>query len=188
MAGSTRDTWDRAAPGYDIERAEDSIYNAAVKAACSAIERANPARVLDAGCGTGLTTIPLCRPDRLVVGSDYSHVSLRILLQKQTTARLAQVDVCALPYPDRSFDAVLCANTLQHLTPAWHHVAIDELCRVLVPGGRWCSPYITTPGPNSAPDGSRRGVLGNPESTTSFDSSPTTSDVCYRPLKYTRSA
>lgn len=135
MAGSTRDTWDRAAPSYDVERAQDPVYQAVVNAACAAIEGAHASRVLDVGCGTGFTTSPLCRPQRLVVGCDYSHVSLRLLQGKHTAAKLTQGDVCALAFPDECFEAILCANTLQHLAPTRQKSAIGELTRVLAPGG-----------------------------------------------------
>ena len=133
--GSRPDTWDRAAASYDEERAGDPMYHVAIDRVRRAIDRVHPKRVLDMGCGTGLTTQPLCRPSRLVVASDYSHVSLRTLQRKRCAARLLQADLCALPYRDGSFDAVLCANTLQHLPPVRHAQAIRELCRVLAPRG-----------------------------------------------------
>jgi ubiquinone/menaquinone biosynthesis C-methylase UbiE len=132
---STVDTWDAVAARYDSERANDAIYSACIREAHAILEVDGAQRILDAGCGTGLTTVPLCRQGRLVVGADYSHDSLKVLQRKHVASALAQADVCALPFADSEFDAVLCANTLQHLTPAQQPLAMRELRRVLKPTG-----------------------------------------------------
>ena len=45
-----------------------------------------------------------------------------------------QVDMQAIPFPDGSFDTVICHNVLEHV--ADDHKALTELARVLRPGGR----------------------------------------------------
>ena len=122
--------WDQAARAYDAERARDSLYMRCVHAARVAIERAKPERVLDVGCGTGMTTLPLRRSVRSLFAVDYSRESLRVLQSKAGAPPISQADICALPFQSGTFDAVLCANTLQHLTPAERPRAIRELLRV----------------------------------------------------------
>ena len=46
---------------------------------------------------------------------------------------MERLDIEALPYPDRSFDAVVCSHVLEHV--ADDRRAMGELCRVLKPGG-----------------------------------------------------
>jgi ubiquinone/menaquinone biosynthesis C-methylase UbiE len=92
---------------------------------------------LDAGCGTGLTTIPLIHHFRLTLGLDYSIVSLQCLASKPAGIGLDLVcsDLKMLPFADETFDAVLCANTLQHLPPGRpQSSAAGELIRVAKPG------------------------------------------------------
>jgi ubiquinone/menaquinone biosynthesis C-methylase UbiE len=47
-----------------------------------------------------------------------------------------------LPYGDRSFDAVLCTDVLEHIEPDRQSQVLGEVARVLAPGGRFC---MTTP-------------------------------------------
>lgn len=127
---SQAQTWDQAATTYDAERSHNALYHRCVQAAQHAIEASRPTRVLDIGCGTGLTTVPLCRPGRTVIAADYSLASLRVLHDKRVVQAISQADVTQLPFADRAFNAVLCANTLQHLNPEAQRAAVTELRRV----------------------------------------------------------
>lgn len=51
-----------------------------------------------------------------------------------TTPTFARADALTLPFSDDAFDVVVCAEILEHL-PEYER-AIDELARVLKPGGR----------------------------------------------------
>ena len=51
-----------------------------------------------------------------------------------------QMDLCAAPYASNSFDVILCFHVLEHI--ADDRRAIDELIRLLAPGGR---AYIQVP-------------------------------------------
>jgi SAM-dependent methyltransferase len=88
--------------------------------------------VLDCGCGTGQTTMPLLDRFRAVVACDYSRRSLEVLRSRSSTDRimLVQADVRRLPFRDDAFSRVLCANMLQHLAPTDHPCAASELRRV----------------------------------------------------------
>jgi ubiquinone/menaquinone biosynthesis C-methylase UbiE len=133
--GSRAETWDRAADSYDSERSDDTVYVDCLEVTRRSIEMLSPARLLDVGCGTGLTTLSVCRPGRFVAAADYSFHSLELLRTKSRTPAVMQADVCALPFPPNAFDVVLCANTLQHLGPERHPAAIAALRRLVRPDG-----------------------------------------------------
>lgn len=133
------DQWDQEAEVYEARRAADPRYMAGVYAAVRALSAGPGNSVLDAGCGTGLTTrwlVPIgCR----VTALDLSAGSLGRLRQRVggLVPRLVQGDLSALPFPDDAFDRVLCANALQQLAGAdARRACVRELVRVLRPEGR----------------------------------------------------
>ena len=94
-------------------------------------------RVLDAGCGNGLWMRTLARRFgvRSGVGLDLSFGMLADARHALGHgAALVTGDVRRLPFPDESFDVVLCLWMLYHV--ADHHSVLAELRRVLRPGGR----------------------------------------------------
>lgn len=95
-------------------------------------------RVLDVGCGPGTFTRDLADAagDGLVVGLDASPTMLQRGLLGPHRPNLAYVrgDACALPFADDTFDAVCCFAALYLIEDPM--AAIDEITRVLAPGGR----------------------------------------------------
>jgi len=97
--------------------------------------------VLDLGCGTGTMAILIRqrRPESMVVGVDGDPKALDIARRKAAKASLTiQFDESLadrLPYPNRSFDRVLCSFVLHHLTHEGKLGALREARRVLKPGG-----------------------------------------------------
>ena len=97
-------------------------------------------RVLDAGVGTGAMAAAfakqLGRPFRLV-GVDLSGEMLAQVRDRfarsPVQVDLLQADLASLPFADHSFDVVLVAHVLEHLSAPDHVLA--ELYRVLKPGG-----------------------------------------------------
>ena len=95
-------------------------------------------RVLEVGAGTGLVTLALAREAGEVVATDYAAEMVAVLeakvrSQHLANVRCAQEDLYALPYADRSFDAVVAANVL-HLVPNFD-AALASLRRVLTTDG-----------------------------------------------------
>lgn len=100
-------------------------------------------RVLDVGCGTGAVTRDIARrvgTGGLAVGVDPSGALLAIAREHAEDAGLGgriefrEGDALALPFPDSSFDVVVCATVLSHVPRG--EAAVPELVRVLRPGGR----------------------------------------------------
>lgn len=99
---------------------------------------ASGARVLDAGCGTGLVGVELAKArEAVIVGADYSPEMLACAKATGAYDQLRRVDLNEpLALPDDDFDAVVCAGTLTvgHVGPG----ALAEFVRVVKPGGHVC--------------------------------------------------
>ena len=95
-------------------------------------------RVLDLACGPGNFTREFARvaDEGLVVGLDASQAMLAVAVRETNSANVAYVrgDACALPFSDGSFDAVCCFAALYLIEQPMR--ALDEIARVLAPGGR----------------------------------------------------
>lgn len=93
-----------------------------------------PGRVLDAACGTGRHSVWLAAQGHEVVGVDASPDMLAQARAKLPGARFEPGELIALPLPDASVDAALCALALVHVADL--RPALAELARVVRPGGR----------------------------------------------------
>jgi ubiquinone/menaquinone biosynthesis C-methylase UbiE len=98
-------------------------------------------RLLDVACGTGIVTrvaVQRYRDLGHVVGVDLNAGMLDVARAHTPATRVPiewrQGDACALPFPDGSFEVVLCQQGLQFVPNPL--VALREMRRVLVPGGR----------------------------------------------------
>lgn len=89
-------------------------------------------RVLDAGCGTGGLLANLETP-AWRAGVEISSRGVR-LARTRGRAALVQGTVCALPFADETFDAVVSIDVLCH-AGVEERQAIEEAARVLRPGG-----------------------------------------------------
>ena len=98
-------------------------------------------RVLDLGCGTATLTILIkqTHPDAEVIGLDGDPKVLEIGRAKAAkagvTITLDHGMAFQLPYPDNSFDRVLSSLVLHHLTSENKQRALQQVHRVLRPGG-----------------------------------------------------
>jgi 2-polyprenyl-3-methyl-5-hydroxy-6-metoxy-1,4-benzoquinol methylase len=93
------------------------------------------AAILDAGCGTGknmefFTTLGYTN----VQGFDYSADAIEFCKQRGLE-QAEQGNIIAIQRPDESFDMVCCMDVLGSLEPTDNILAVNELCRVLKPGG-----------------------------------------------------
>jgi ubiquinone/menaquinone biosynthesis C-methylase UbiE len=99
-------------------------------------------RVLDAGCGIGLETARLAaeHPQTQVVGLDRNAELLEIARRRADPglANLGWVegDLAALELPEVSFDAVRTERVLMYLSGDDFEHVLDDLIRLLRPGGR----------------------------------------------------
>jgi ubiquinone/menaquinone biosynthesis C-methylase UbiE len=124
--------WQQAAAEYDatFARASAPFVEALLDAAC--VEEGM--RVLDLCCGTGVVTGAAAARGAVATGVDFSAAMLAEARRAHQQLRFDEGDAEALPYCDRSFDAVV-ANFGVHHVPRPKR-ALAEALRVLLPGGR----------------------------------------------------
>ena len=95
--------------------------------------------VLDAGCGSGSLLFKLGRFDCTVHGIEQSEEFVGMLQARVRSSGITnkisvrQGSVMKIPYPDKTFDAVVSGEVLEHVPDDVS--AITEFYRVLRPGG-----------------------------------------------------
>jgi len=95
--------------------------------------------ILDLPVGTGYFTVSMAgRHDGVVIGVDIAEGMVREAAEHARAEApnlvSVQADAHHLPFADASFRAIVCTNGLQ-VMPGLHR-SLDELERVLAPGGR----------------------------------------------------
>jgi len=100
-------------------------------------------RVLDVGCGRGEILRRTAQLGARAYGIDYAGAAVR--LSRQVAVQYAgeglpigvyQASALLLPFQDGVFDRVLLLDIVEHLYPKELAVALEEVRRVLRPGGR----------------------------------------------------
>lgn len=100
--------------------------------------RLNPeSRVLDAGCGSGRLALDTAAQ---VIGCDFSSTMLQVAAQRESAVLQSSL-TGELAFASDSFDEAACINVLYALGYQYKP-ALDELYRVLRPGGRL---YLANP-------------------------------------------
>lgn len=90
------------------------------------------ARVLDAGCGTGTNLVHLAARGR-TFGVDLSEEAVRFCQRRAVS--VARASVLSLPFGPECFDLVTSFDVLYHRWVTDDRAAVQELARVLKPGG-----------------------------------------------------
>jgi len=89
--------------------------------------------ILDVGCGTGAILQRLGNPEKNV-GVDLAEEAVSFC-RRRGLDNVRQGDICALPFGDASFDAVICSSVLYHQWVSDVAAAVREMRRVLRPSG-----------------------------------------------------
>ena len=153
-AGEVRAMFDRIAGVYDLL---NTVMTAGLhhrwRARAVDLARVGPgSRVLDVATGTGDLAIELARrvsPAGEVVGSDFAEGMLDRARAKaaagaeQLSLRFEWADALNLPYPDDHFDAATVGFGARNFSDLAR--GLEEMVRVVRPGGRVVVLEITTP-------------------------------------------
>jgi ubiquinone/menaquinone biosynthesis C-methylase UbiE len=136
-AQAARAHYDRWADAYGRSRLLPSLQK---KALAELRPRADD-RVLDVACGAGALVIEVAPRVERAVGIDLSDGMLEIARSRLAAdvRGLANVEFLqapsdALPFDSGSFTALVCTTALHHFPEPQR--SIDEMARVLAPGGR----------------------------------------------------
>ena len=94
-------------------------------------------RALDVAAGTGDIALAIAARGARTVGLDITHRMLQLAAAKSRAATFITGDMISLPFASRSFDLVTTGYGLRNVPDL--DLAIDEIARVLKPGGRLLS-------------------------------------------------
>ncbi len=109
-------------------------------------------RVLDVGCGSGYATTEFAKRVRSIVGIDACVRFIKAAQKAQLTGEVRNVefqtaDALKLPFNGGKFDVVISQRTLINLpTRADQAAAVEEIRRVLRPGGKYIMCEVTQQG------------------------------------------
>ena len=96
-----------------------------------------PARVLDAGCGTGRVAIELRRRGIEVVGVDVDDTMLEVARRLDPAVEWVRADLSSDRLPGGPFDMVVAAgNVLLFTAPGTEESLVANVASVVAPGGR----------------------------------------------------
>lgn len=111
---------------------------------CKLLKRIDGQRVLDIGCGAGISTMAISRNGGCPVAVDSSPIALEIVRLVEPKAGLICADCTRLPVVAGSMDKVLAADITEHSDGAALGWMMREARRVLKPEGFF---IIYTPNP-----------------------------------------
>jgi len=105
-------------------------------------------RVLDVGCGEGQVSRRAAALGATVVGVDPTRNQIAVAQARRGGPSYGEATAERLPFRDGAFDAVVMCLVIEHIEPI--EPAIEEMARVLAPGGRCLlllnHPLLQTPG------------------------------------------
>ena len=95
------------------------------------------ARALDLACGTGDIALAVAARGARTIGMDITHRMLQLASKRSAGARWITGDMTSLPFRSAAFDVVTTGYGLRNVPDL--DASLDEIARVLRPGGRLLS-------------------------------------------------
>lgn len=132
MTRRTQKAYDDWALAYDRDPNPHKVLE--YEAVLSLVDAKKNEKILDAACGTGRYTHEFKKVGAEVIGIDFSEQMLKTARDKYPEIKFKKADLREeLPFPDRWFDKINCAQTLKHLKEL--APTLKEFFRVLRKGG-----------------------------------------------------
>jgi ubiquinone/menaquinone biosynthesis C-methylase UbiE len=94
------------------------------------------AHILDVGCGTGEYVHRASTLGFVASGVEPADSMRAVAVENNPGCSIVSGVATKLPYPDESFDLVICIEVLRYLHRADNRQALQEMRRVLKPGGK----------------------------------------------------
>lgn len=93
-------------------------------------------KILDIGCSSAILTaeVAKARPKSQITGLDSYNAAIDFARKKYPHISFVVADAHHLPFPDQSFNLVICTETLEHVTDPTR--VLDEMRRILTKNGR----------------------------------------------------
>lgn len=115
------------------------------RTALQQIQPGEPLRILDLGCGDASMTLPLLAAGSVesYIGCDLSQPALDIARSQLDARQIPHQLICddmlqvAAEQPDASIDVVFSSYAIHHLNAISKHRILDDIARVLSPGGHF---------------------------------------------------
>ncbi|TFE24506.1 MerR family transcriptional regulator [Cohnella luojiensis] len=142
--GNWKDKWDynQQAPTHDERVAANTgnyaDYDKALDLIVRLVSPSGDEQGLDIGTGTGNLAARFMERGISMSGVDQSKEMLRHCQRKYPALETRIGNFLALPYLEEQFDFVVSSFAFHHLTPDQQLLALEEMRRVLKPGGRIC--------------------------------------------------
>jgi ubiquinone/menaquinone biosynthesis C-methylase UbiE len=119
-----------------------------IKRASRLFKKRDYEKILDLGCGTGKHSIFLAREGFEVYATDMSRTGIDIAKKKAKSLGLRNIhfkqhDMMRVPFERNFFDAAICIWTIYHGTLDSIQETINEIYRVLKPGGIVLTDFLT---------------------------------------------
>lgn len=137
FANFERSGWNTAIGGY--EQVFGPLTAQTIGPMLSAARVSNQTRVLDICTGHGVLAAAAAALGASVCALDFADEAVTTARRNVPSADIRQGDAQALPYPDRSFDAVICGYGLMHVPLPDR--ALAEMYRVTTEGG-WAAASV----------------------------------------------
>ncbi len=139
------DRYDRIANSYDrdryVSKSSRFIMQTEIKVITEWLHDEKGSLLLDVPCGTGRLSIVLAHLFDRIIAGDISAGMIALLNDKIRSeginnVALLRVNSRRLPFPENTFDIVLCVNFFHLIQNKEKHVFAGEFRRVLKPRGR----------------------------------------------------
>lgn len=94
-------------------------------------------KILDVGCGVGYLTNYLG-----ATGIDNNSYAIKRAKKLYSKTRFSKANASSLPFPNNSFEAIVCYNVLEHLSDKQREKFYQEAKRVLKKDGLFLAGYV----------------------------------------------